>query len=73
METRLRVEVSGRTIVVALRGTCLRSVFVVGDAPWLICQDHGPDDPEAPVTKVEFRAMAWKAANEAAKTAGLLA
>ena len=73
MDTRLRVEVSGRTIVVAFRGTCLRSVIVMGDVPWLVCQDHGPDDPEAPVTKVEFRAMAWEAANDAAKKAGLLA
>ena len=73
MEARLRVEVSDRTIVVAFRGTCLRSVFQLGDAPWLICQDHGPDDPEAPVTKAEFRALAWNAANAAAKEAGWLA
>lgn len=73
MEARLRVEVSGRTIVVALKGTCLRSVFVMGDAPWLTFKDHGPEDPEAPVTKSEFRALAWNAANDAAKDAGWLA
>lgn len=68
----LKVEVQGADILVALRGTCFRVKYRKREAPWLIAQEYGPDDPDAPVTLSEFRALAWTAANDKARELGWL-
>ncbi len=42
------------------------------EAPWLIAQEYGPDDPDATITLSEFRALAWVAANDKARELGWL-
>lgn len=60
--SNLRVEVRGDTIVVAMRGTCLRAQYRKQEAPWLATDGYGPDDPDASITFSEFRNLAWAAA-----------
>jgi hypothetical protein len=64
--SNLRVEVQGRYILVAMRGTCLRAKFRKQDAPWL-AMDEYTEDADASVTLKGFRALAWEAANEKAR------
>ena len=66
----MKVEVQGPEILVAMRGTCLSMKYRKQEAPWLVAQDYGPDDPGASVTLAEFRALAWVAANDKAKELG---
>jgi hypothetical protein len=68
----VKVEVQGTDILVALRGTCFRVKYRKKEAPWLIAQEYGPDDPDATVTISEFRALAWEAANAKARELGWL-
>jgi len=50
MRQELKLEVWGSEISVAMRGTCLKMAYRKGDAPWLVCSELSPDDPEAVVT-----------------------
>jgi hypothetical protein len=68
--SNLKVEVQGSYILVAMRGTCLRAKYRKQEAPWLATEEYGPDDPEATITPSEFRALAWAAANDAARQLG---
>ena len=68
--SNLKVEVQGSYILVAMRGTCLRVKYRKQEAPWLATEEYGPDDPEATITPSEFRALAWTAANDAARQLG---
>jgi len=68
--SNLKVEVQGSYILVAMRGTCLRARYRKQEAPWLATDAYGPDDPEATITFSEFRALAWAAANDAARRLG---
>ena len=68
--SNLKVEVQGTSILVAMRGTCLRAKYRKQEAPWLATDELGPDDPDAPVTFAEFRSLAWAAANETARRLG---
>jgi hypothetical protein len=70
MAQQLMIEVRGSEISIAMRGTCLKTAYRKGDAPWLVCSELGPDDPDALVTRSEFRALAWAAANEKARELG---
>ena len=67
---RIKAEVQGPDIFVAMRGTCFRMTYRKGDAPWLVVRDYGPDDPGAPATLSEFRALAWAAAKDQARELG---
>jgi hypothetical protein len=67
---RIRAEVQGPDIFIVMRGTCLRMKYRQEDAPWLVALEYGPDDPDAPVTLSEFRALAWAAANAKARELG---
>jgi hypothetical protein len=69
IHSNLRVEVQGTYIVVAMRGTSLRARYRKQDAPWL-ATDEWIEDAEAPITLMEFRALAWEAANEKARDLG---
>lgn len=69
----VKVEVQGADIFVAMRGTCFRTKYRKQEAPWLIAQEYGPDDPDATITLFEFRALAWAAANDKARELGWLA
>ncbi|MGD8422779.1 MAG: hypothetical protein PVG31_03835 [Methyloceanibacter sp.] len=60
-QSKIRVEVKGTSILVAMRGTCLRARYR---------KQEGPDDPDAPMTLAEFRGLAWTAANETAQQLG---
>jgi hypothetical protein len=68
--SKLKVEVQGSYILVAMRGTCLRAKYRRQEAPWLATDEYGPDDPEATISFSEFRALAWAAANDAARQLG---
>ena len=68
--SKLKVEVQGSYILVAMRGTCLRAKYRRQEAPWLATDEYGPDDPEATITFSEFRGLAWAAANDAARQLG---
>jgi hypothetical protein len=68
----VKVEVQGADISVAMRGTCFRVKYRKQEAPWLIAQEYGPDDPGATITLSEFRALAWAAANDKARELGWL-
>ena len=68
--SNLRVEVHGTSILVAMRGTCLRAKYRKQEAPWLATDEFGPDDPDAPITLAAFRSLAWTAANETARRLG---
>ena len=69
----MKIEVQGADILVAMRGTCFRMKYRKQEAPWLIAQEYGPDDPDATITLSEFRALAWAAANDKARELGWLA
>ena len=66
IHSKLRVEVQGSYILVAMRGTCFRARYRKQDAPWLAMAE----DSEAPITFWEFRTLAWEAANEKARDLG---
>jgi hypothetical protein len=68
--SNLTVEVQGTHILVALRGTCFRAKYRKQNAPWLVTEEYGPDDPDAPMSLSEFRSLAWAAANDAAHQLG---
>ena len=68
--SNLKVEVQSTHIVVVLRGTCFRAKYRKQDAPWLATDEYGPDDPDAPMTLSEFRNVAWRAADDAARQLG---
>ncbi len=67
------IEVRGSEVSIAMRGTSLKAAYRKGDAPWLVCSELGPDDPDAPGTRSQFRALAWAAANEKARELGWIA
>ena len=69
IHANLRVEVQGFCILVAMRGTCFRAKYRKQDAPWLAVDGYA-EDSEAPITFNEFRALAWEAANEKARSLG---
>ena len=63
--SNLRVEVRGTYILVSMRGTSLRAKFRKQEAPWL-AMDESEEDTGA----LEFRALAWEAANAKARDLG---
>ena len=73
MSQELMIEVRGSEVSIAMRGTSLKAAYRKGAAPWLVCSELGPDDPDAVVTLSEFRALAWAAANEKARELGWIA
>ena len=56
IHSKLRVEVQGSYILVAMRGTCFRAKYRKQDAPWLAVDEYA-EDSEAPITFSEFRAL----------------
>jgi hypothetical protein len=62
----LLVEVVDHRVVVRLRGTSLRAIYVKGDNPWLSLAEVSDDD-DAAISLSEFRVLAWSAANERAR------
>jgi len=69
IHSKLRVEIQGSYILVAMRGTCFRARYRKQDAPWLAI-DEWVEDSDAPINSREFRALAWEAANEKARDLG---
>lgn len=70
MAQELKVDVHGPEISVYVRGTCLKTTYRKGDAPWLVCTELRADDPEAIFTRDEFKALAWTTANAKAREMG---
>jgi hypothetical protein len=69
----LNVEVEGRYIVVTMPGTSYRaSYFKSSGAPGLMQSDYTEDDKEAILSRNEFIALAWDAANAKARELGWL-
>ena len=52
-----------------MRGTCFWQNIRKQDAPWLALDEYARD-AEAAITFKEFRALAWEAANEKARSLG---
>jgi hypothetical protein len=69
VHSKLKIEVQGPFILVAMRGTSLRARYRKQDAPWL-AMDEYTEDSEAPLTLKEFRTLAWEAANAKARDLG---
>jgi hypothetical protein len=69
VHSKLKVEVQGAHILVAMRGTCFRAKYRKQVAPWLALDDWA-EDADAPITFKEFYALAWEAANEKARELG---
>lgn len=68
---KLRAEVEGERIVVTLPGTSFRASYYKNpDAPGLLQTDYMTDDSDATISRAEFEAMAWRAANEKARELG---
>jgi hypothetical protein len=57
MAQELMVDVQGSDISIYVRGTCLRTTYRKGDAPWLVCTELSLEDPQAIFTRDEFRAL----------------
>jgi hypothetical protein len=70
MAQELRVDVHGPEISIQVRGTCLKMTYRKGDVPWLVCTELRADDPEAIITRDEFKALAWSVANDKARELG---
>ena len=67
----LKVEVEGRYIIVTMPGTSYRaSYFKSSGAPGLMQSDYTEDDKEAILSRNEFIALAWDAANAKARYKG---
>ena len=67
----LRVEMRDGEIVIAMVGTNYRVTFrELADFPGLSASHNIRDDPDAPITRHEFLAAAWKLANEKARELG---
>lgn len=70
MAQELMIDVHGTEISIHIRGTCLKTTYRKGEAPWLVCTELRADDPEAIFTRDEFRALAWNTANAKARELG---
>jgi len=70
MAQELKVDVHGPEISISVRGTCLKTTYRKGDAPWLVCTELKADDPQAVFTREQFRALAWTTANAKARELG---
>ena len=69
----LRVEVDGIDIIVTMPLTSFRMAYRKAQGnPWLIASDYVRDDRDAPITRAEFLAQAWRAANEKSRKLGWL-
>lgn len=69
----LQVEVEGRYIFVTLPGSSFRtSYFKSVIAPGLVQSDCITDDKTAAISRPEFEALAWEAANAKARELGWL-
>jgi hypothetical protein len=67
----LHVELQGRDIVVTMPGTSFRvSDRMSPEAPQLLQSDWVGDDHAAGITRHEFLAQAWTAANDKARELG---
>ena len=64
MAQEIKVDVHGPEISVSVRGTCLKTTYRKGDAPWLVCIELKTDDPQAVFTREQFRALASSAQAE---------
>ena len=47
MAQELMVDVHGPEISVSVRGTCLKTTYWKGNAPWVVCTELRADDHEA--------------------------
>lgn len=70
MTQELVIDVHGKEISVHVRGTSLRTTYLKGEAPWLICTELKADDPEAACTREQFKSASWTAANQKARELG---
>ena len=69
-DLRVLVMLDADTIVVTMPGTRYSiSYRKVRDMPWLVASDIR-DDPDSPISKFKFRALAWTAANDKARDLG---
>ena len=65
------VEVEGRFIIVTMPGTSFRASYTKSpEAPGLMPSDFMTDDKDAAISRNEFLALAWKAANTRARELG---
>ena len=70
-DTEISVTLEGQFIVVTLPKTSFRAAYFKSpDSPWLTQSNYMTDDAEAPISRTEFHALAWRAANEKARELG---
>jgi hypothetical protein len=67
----LKVDVEGRYIVVTMPGSSFRSSYFKSVmVPGLVQSDYMTDDRDAAISRDEFEALAWEAANAKARELG---
>jgi hypothetical protein len=71
-EHKLHVKVQGDDIIVTMQATGFRVVYRKPHRePWLVAKgNYFPDEQKGPITRAEFLARAWKAANDKARELG---
>jgi hypothetical protein len=71
----LSVEARDRDIIVTMPGTSFRVVYRKRDrSPQLVARlDYFQNEQKGPITRAEFRARAWKLANDKARELGWIA
>jgi hypothetical protein len=71
---RLKIEASGNEIVVTLPGTSLEVTYrKCLEAPGLVAKSLSfwlSDDLDAPISRADFLALAWRVANDKARELG---
>lgn len=71
---RIKIDLVGDEIVVTLPGTRFKIIYQRSSEVGIVAKsDWMPDDQDAPITVHEFRAVAWKSANDMARELGWIA
>ena len=67
----LRLETQGSDIVITLPGTSYQVTFrKLADYPGISASHNIQDERDAPITRAEFLALAWRVANDKARELG---
>jgi len=73
-ESALHVEVLDDEFVITMPGTSYKVTFrKLADGPGLSASHNIRDDQDAPITRSEFLARAWRIANDKARELGWIA
>jgi hypothetical protein len=66
----LKLEMQGSDIVITLPGTSYQVTFRKAEYPGLTASHNIQEDRDAPITRADFLARAWRIANDKARELG---